>query len=307
MPEEFEFTSSNKLHSGPLARLMPIGDNIQDLKLVCYNEKVRRKYPEWGILELCKEEVQKTFSTYLKNLSQKRARLAISRGDLENAPIIELGMLRCLRLHGPCASSRPSDIELASILASVEGPLVVIKSTTMPAKTSIIENHTSVKVPPSTVTLVVTITSFIQVHPTLSDAEVDEFSDIKPTPHYPSTSSIILSSEKDHGKKKPNFNFDSLDKPPVYSENPVAFEAYRSWLTAETTPLPKTWPGIMWVKVPAKTKTSRVTTTSILTTTVTAVSVSSTQMSYDEVVEDKLDKNSPCKTPNFVSKRSHNS
>ncbi|RKF61162.1 putative powdery mildew-specific protein [Golovinomyces cichoracearum] len=290
MPEDFDLKTKKITKSAPHSDLVPLPDKIYDMKLVCYNEKVREIFPEWGIVDLCKGEAQEIFSKYMKSLSSKRARLAITRGDLEDAPIIQLGRLKCMNLHGPCLTPRPSDVELASILSSKEESSVLITLTTI-VSTRLDSSSSSAS--PSTdelatVTVVVTTTSIIQTVSTTSSAFKASPMHIKILISKPVTS--MTSVQPNPMNKFKN----TLERPPLYAEDPALFESYLSWIkTIATTSTFKTDQDVFGIKlVPhtARTRFIKISQT-IQTITTTAADMRSNDENTDKIFTDLNDLN----------------
>lgn len=119
VPEELQISPQRLLDRGTHStNLVILPSKIQALKIVCPNKAVQGKFQEWGLIELCKKEAQITFSKYLNSVFEKKSHVAISKGDIESAPIVELGVLRCMKRYGPCTTDKPSHEKLASVLAS---------------------------------------------------------------------------------------------------------------------------------------------------------------------------------------------
>ncbi|RKF64249.1 putative powdery mildew-specific protein [Erysiphe neolycopersici] len=120
VPKELRLTPQKYLRRITYStHLVALPSKLHDLKLLCANQAVQDTFHEWGIIELCKEEAQNLFSEYIiSSVLEKNARVAISRHDIQNAPIVELGVLRCMKQDGPCSTKKPSDAKLASVLAS---------------------------------------------------------------------------------------------------------------------------------------------------------------------------------------------
>ncbi|POS81958.1 hypothetical protein EPUL_006340, partial [Erysiphe pulchra] len=115
VPKELQLRPKRMLDRGTHnTNLVVLPSKIKALKLVCENKAVQSNFQEWGLMELCKEEAQNVFSKYINSVLEKKSRIAISKGDIQNAPIVELGVLRCMKRHKLCASEQPSDKKLAS-------------------------------------------------------------------------------------------------------------------------------------------------------------------------------------------------
>ncbi|KAI1003289.1 hypothetical protein K3495_g4921 [Podosphaera aphanis] len=112
IPDNFDFRKVKTRPAIVHDRVVSITDKLRQMKLICRNEILHRKFPEWGIVELCHEESMKIFADYMSNVFKNKDRLAITVRDLESAPIVELGRLRCRRLHGTCLTPRPREEEL---------------------------------------------------------------------------------------------------------------------------------------------------------------------------------------------------
>ncbi|KAI1000797.1 hypothetical protein K3495_g7400 [Podosphaera aphanis] len=118
VPDDLGFSKDDPVSTTDPDQLVSIANKPSDIQLLCQNEKVSQKFPEWGLIELCDDHSTKTFHDYLSKLFKDKGRIAMSLSDAKEAPIVTVGMLQCQRLHGPCLTLKPDVIELASIKAA---------------------------------------------------------------------------------------------------------------------------------------------------------------------------------------------
>ncbi|SZF00625.1 unnamed protein product [Blumeria hordei] len=250
IPETFEFRDKKKSLSGTAnSQLMIIAKKIEDLKLVCFQRKLRKAFHDWGIVELCDGQSEKRYFDYMKGLFDKKALIAISFGDLKSAPIVEVGKFKCLRTHGACSSPRPREQDVASILKSNEEQ---VDASTASAPLSLPSTATSSVL----VTVTITSLSTIIVSPNTSLLE---------------SSARVTSPVIDF--KTINFKDDinELEPPPSFELDPVAYEIYRSKLEAQrATSSSKSVKPVWWINhVTTLTKSTTITSKHHHTVTVT--------------------------------------
>lgn len=119
IPEGFETRGNNRIFSGTAGtQLVIIAQKIEDVKIACFQPNLRQVYHEWGIIELCSDQIGIKFLEYFQKLFNAKNRVAVSVDDIKSAPIVELGKFNCLKLNGVCTSPRPKNKEIISVLRS---------------------------------------------------------------------------------------------------------------------------------------------------------------------------------------------
>ncbi|CAD6500242.1 BgTH12-07423 [Blumeria graminis f. sp. triticale] len=227
IPETFEFRDKKKSLSGTASsQLMIIAKKIEDLKLICFQQKLHKAFHDWGIVELCEGGSEKRYFDYLKRLFDKKALIAISLGDLKSAPIVEIGKFKCLRTHGACLSPRPKEQDVASILKSKEE-----HPDTLTASVPLSLSSTAT----SSVVVTITITSLSTLI-------------LSPNTSLLESSASVTSPIIDYKTKIFNDDINELDPPPSFELDPVAYEIYRSKLEAQrATSSSKSVKPVWWI------------------------------------------------------------